>query len=255
MTDEEAEILGMKRLEALNRKRSVTIHLSKEAEGNPAAIDAGIAKTLTRPTVNAARSVFELTAVNVGGNDARPSADALVAELDAQVKLVQAGNLDRAEEMLFAQAHTLDAIFSDLVRQAVPKIRDSLETADAFMRLAFKAQSQCRATLETLALVKNPPNVAFVKQANIANGPQQINNGVFPPHAAENLIERSKLLRRMDESRLDTGATREAIPANKALATLEPIHRPAHNGRKGASLEKRRQGQRARPYAVAPARP
>ena len=41
--------------------------------------------------------------------------------------------------------------------------------------VAFKAQSQCRATLEALAAIKNPP-VVFARQANIAQGPQQVNN-------------------------------------------------------------------------------
>ena len=40
------------------------------------------------------------------------------------------------------------------------------------MRIALKAQSQCRATLETLAAVKNLP-VVFARQANIAQGPQR----------------------------------------------------------------------------------
>jgi len=35
------------------------------------------------------------------------------------------------------------------------------------MRLAFKAQSQARATIETSAEIKNPHQFAFVKQANI----------------------------------------------------------------------------------------
>ena len=48
-------------------------------------------------------------------------------------------------------------------------------------KLALKAQSQCRATLETLAAIKNPP-VIFVKQAN---GHQQVNNGVAASHTAE----------------------------------------------------------------------
>ena len=47
------------------------------------------------------------------------------------------------------------------------------------MRMALKAQSQCRATLETLATIKNPPAV-FARQANIAQGPQQVNNGMMP---------------------------------------------------------------------------
>jgi len=51
------------------------------------------------------------------------------------------------------------------------------------MRLAFKAQAQCRATVETLAEMKNPHPFAFVKQANIANGPQQVNNGASVSNA------------------------------------------------------------------------
>jgi hypothetical protein len=35
------------------------------------------------------------------------------------------------------------------------------------MRLALRAQGQCRATLETLAVMKSPPTV-FARQANIA---------------------------------------------------------------------------------------
>jgi hypothetical protein len=45
------------------------------------------------------------------------------------------------------------------------------------MRLALKAQSQSRATVETLAAIKNPP-VVYARQANFAAGHQQVNNGV-----------------------------------------------------------------------------
>ena len=39
------------------------------------------------------------------------------------------------------------------------------------MRLALKAQSQARATAETLALMKNP--MPYIRQANIAHGPSR----------------------------------------------------------------------------------
>ena len=42
------------------------------------------------------------------------------------------------------------------------------------MRLALKAQAQARSTAEALALLKNP--MPYIRQANIANGPQQVNN-------------------------------------------------------------------------------
>ena len=51
-----------------------------------------------------------------------------------------------------------------------------MQAAETYVRLALKAQAQCRATLETLATIKNPP-VVYARQANIAAGRQQVNNG------------------------------------------------------------------------------
>lgn len=44
-----------------------------------------------------------------------------------------------------------------------------MDNMDKFFRLALKAQNQIRATLQTLAELKAPKQVAFVKQANIGN--------------------------------------------------------------------------------------
>lgn len=89
-----------------------------------------------------------------------------------------------------------------------------------YLRLALKAQSQRRATLETLATIKNPP-VIYAKQANIANGPQQVNNGTMPaPAGWENSIEPNKLLEQQHEQRLDTGTQGTTIGADSAMATL-----------------------------------
>jgi hypothetical protein len=69
----------------------------------------------------------------------------------------------------------VDAIFASLARRAQMNMGEYMNAVDRYMRLALKAQGQCRATLETLAAIKNPP-VVFAKQANIAQGPQQVNN-------------------------------------------------------------------------------
>ena len=47
----------------------------------------------------------------------------------------------------------------------------------AFLGLALKAQAQSRATISALVDLKYPRQATFVKQANIAHGPQQVNNG------------------------------------------------------------------------------
>ena len=91
------------------------------------------------------------------------------------------------------------------------------------MRIALKAQSQCRATVETLATIKNPP-VVFARQANIAQGPQQVNNGMMPagePRArgkSENTP--NELLEEKPHERLDTRTTSAASGTDPQLATV-----------------------------------
>lgn len=84
-----------------------------------------------------------------------------------------AGDMGRFERVLTNQFLTLDALFNNLAQRSGRQ--DSFKGIEVLMRLALKAQSQARATAETLALMKNP--MPYIKQANIANGPQQVNNG------------------------------------------------------------------------------
>ena len=44
------------------------------------------------------------------------------------------------------------------------------------MGMALNAQAQSRATISELVDLKYPRQATFVKQSNIANGPQQVNN-------------------------------------------------------------------------------
>jgi hypothetical protein len=98
------------------------------------------------------------------------------------------------------------------------------------LRLALKAQRQCRATLETLVAIKNPQPMAFVRQANIAHGPQQVNNGAVQPGEpsraweAENL--QNKLLEAQNGERLDFGAPGAAGGADSQMETVGAVHRP-----------------------------
>ena len=80
--------------------------------------------------------------------------------------------LSLAESILVSQAQSLNAIFCDMAIRA--NRQEYMANMDKLLKLALKAQSQCRATLETLANIKNPP-IVFAKHANIAHH-QQINN-------------------------------------------------------------------------------
>ncbi len=80
--------------------------------------------------------------------------------------------LHLTENILISQAQSLNVMFCDLAIKA--NNQKHIDNMDKFLKLALKAQSQCRATLETLANIKNPP-IVFAKHANIAHY-HQINN-------------------------------------------------------------------------------
>ena len=63
------------------------------------------------------------------------------------------------------------------------------------------------------------------RQANIAHGHQQMNNGE-PTRTREVQSEQSKLLEQTNGERLDTGAAGQAVGSDPAMATVGAIHRP-----------------------------
>jgi hypothetical protein len=90
-------------------------------------------------------------------------------------------------------------------------------------------QAQCRATWHTLATIKNPPMMGYVKQANIAHGLQQVNNFAASQDAAsarsENENLQNELLEAKDGERLDFGAASKTSKADSAMATMGKSHR------------------------------
>lgn len=140
-----------------------------------------VARGVLQPSIQAA---ITLSAVDVN-KFPDLQINELVAELEDQSKGISAGDMTRLEAMLTAQAHTLDALFNRLVRQGVLNVGQHGEAADRYLRLALRAQAQVRATAETLHEMKHPRPVAFVQQANIAHGPQQVNNGSCPTRTEE----------------------------------------------------------------------
>ena len=146
---------------------------------------------------------------------------------------VNCGDLSNAERVLNAQALTLNAMFSELARRAAINMGTHLGASETYMRLALKAQSQSRATFETLAAIKNPP-VVFAKQMNVANGPQQVNNdinslsgptGHIGARAGELEMAQNKLLEGPDGERLDSRTTSETGRGNQKVAAVGAINR------------------------------
>jgi len=186
---------------------TVNVSLKKDEDRNEA-----LANVLLRPSVQAAVTIQQW--------ENSSDVSSMMNALSTQIDLVKDGNMGRPEAMLLAQAHTLDALFNNLAKRA--HNQQYLKQFETYLRLAFKAQSQCRATLETLAALKNPP-VIFAKQANISNGHQQINNGVPATHTEKTQNQQNELLveAQHGSETLDTRTTSATIGKDHAMATLE----------------------------------
>lgn len=168
-----------------------------------------------------------------------------VAAVHKTVGQVQGGDIKPIEAILAAQATTLDTMFTELARRASANMGEYLDAADKYMRLALKAQSQCRATLETLADIKNPRPVAFVKQANISSGPQQVNNGTGQqsPARVEDATSAPNKLLEDGHERLDIGASQAASEADQKLEAVGAVNRTKDDGRQIAGCQKRLEGR------------
>ena len=191
-----------------------------------------VAKTLTRPEIGAA------AVIGVWQKDTH-DINVLAAELGRQVEAVNSGDMQRVEGILIAQAHALDNIFANLARRAANQ--EYLKQWEAYMRMAMKAQNQCRMTLETLATIKNPP-VVFARQANINNGgQQQVNNGAqaeaprapahfahATAHAANPATAQTGLLGVSDGERMDTRAAGTTSGTDPLETTMGVINRASH---------------------------
>lgn len=180
-----------------------------------------LARTTLRPSIKGAVTIKEYSK-KYGDLDLM----GLVGELSDQAKAANDGNLKRAEGMLMIQAHTLDAIFNNLAQRSINA--EYMDNLDRYLRLALKAQSQCRATLETLSALKNPAPVAFVRQANIANGPQQVNNSLAENTSRTGISENqpNKVLEHQHGERLDFGTTSATGGTDSPMETVGAINRP-----------------------------
>ena len=197
--------------------------VSRLPEQSPAQ---ALARTALRPAINGA-VVVKAYQGNLLGKDVDMSE--LVQGLTDSCKRVNAGDLSTLEAMLVSQATALQTIFTSLVCKA--QVQTQLRHLEAFMGLAFKAQAQSRATISALVDLKYPRQATFVKQANIAHGPQQvINAGAAAElkeqyaqaraHAGKSEPEQSKLMEADHGNYMDTRAQSTASGVNPHMATV-----------------------------------
>lgn len=194
-------------------RQSLTIYDSPED------IDSATAEALSRPEVRAASIIQKF--------DDNLDLTSLAHELKKQTDALQSGDMSRPEAMLVAQAHTLDALFSNLARRAQAIMEaGNLDAGERYMRLGLKAQAQTIRTIEALGELKNPKHIAFVAQANIAHGHQQINNGSRAQEYQNRQIKLSAGVG--NELYQDTRTSSVTGKTNQGMETLGAVHRSKH---------------------------
>ncbi len=154
---------------------------------------------------------------------------AMHARMTGTAKDAASGDLQTLERMLSGQAQTLNMMFTELARRAALNMGQHMQAAEMYLRMAFKAQAQSRATVDALAEMKNPRAVAFVKQANIAQQ-QQVNNGTpaLHAHARERAKPENELLEdatHEQQQRMVPGAQAAPARGNPAMETVGAVNR------------------------------
>ena len=147
--------------------------------------------------------------------------------LREKTEAIHSNDMKPVETLLMSQALALDAMFAALARRASATMDQHLDAADKFMRLALKAQSQCRTTLETLANIKNPQPYIQHNRAQY----QQVNNGLAlspeAPPARENQKYTNELLDALNApERLDFSATQTTSKTHSGMETVAAHYRP-----------------------------
>jgi hypothetical protein len=152
--------------------------------------------------------------------------DKLVEAMTANAERVKKGDMRDMEAILVSQATVLNGLFADLVRRSAANYSSHhFEAGERYLKMAYKAQNQCRMALEALATMKSPPAI-IAKQANIAHGSQQINNGQSSAiSSAENEKLPNKVLEYSREKCLDTGKEGKTGYGDKSLETLDALNR------------------------------
>jgi hypothetical protein len=216
--------------------------MSRKDLGQEKEREQALAQTLLRPSVQAALSIKSLA----------PDSDqldlvSLINELSELVQLSNDGDSSRVEAILLAQSQTLDVLFNTLLVKGVSS--ETINHQESYLKLALKAQGQARTTIEALGRIRNPPVSNYLEQTNIAQGPQQVNNGIGGESTASKPVEteletnfeeeqvselhlENKLLDQKHAERMDTGKKSEAGRNDTAVEALEKINRPSKRCRK-----------------------
>lgn len=128
------------------------------------------------------------------------------------------GDTAKISDMLLAQAMSLDTMFTELTRRAGVNLGEYPEAAEKYLRLAFKAQANSRATLEALARM-HQPREQIVKHVTVHEGGQAVVADQFHQHSHGGRNEKPE--HQPHATRATGGST--TLPSPNPLGDAVPI--------------------------------
>lgn len=176
-----------------------------------------MARTMLRPEMKNAAAAAAYTKTMLGDDLEKPGIGDFIGHVQAETSKASDGDITAVSKMLMAQAITLDSMFAELARRAALNMGQHIPAAEKYGRLALKAQSNCRATLEALAKLHQPAKEQIVRHIHVNEGGQaiiadQVNSYTGVPQNAE-------YARQSDATRYPGGspALRRPDPLGQAL--------------------------------------
>ena len=140
-----------------------------------------LARTLLDP-VSRHASLSSAYADQLFGGDVQPSITETANLLGDELVKAVGGDITMAIRILASQAISLDAMFTELARRSAANMGQHLDAMERYMRLALKAQSASRSTLETLARL-HQPREQTVRHLHVNDGGQAVIADQFHHHA------------------------------------------------------------------------
>ena len=140
-----------------------------------------MARSMIEPYLRHSILAHDLTKKSVGDLPGQPSLNDYVHTIRNKAIQSRQGELGMASDLLIAQALSLDAMMTELLRRATMNLGDYPVAAERYARLAFKAQSNSRASLEALAKL-HQPREQTVRHVHVNEGGQAVVANNFHHH-------------------------------------------------------------------------
>ena len=138
-------------------------------------------RNLADVSLDPAASGMAAARLFIAGSFGERDSTELYLSLSDKGNAAASGDLTHYKIMLAAQADTLNSVFTELARRAALNMGEYISATEIYMRLALKAQAQCKANIEALDRLSNG-RVQTVRHVHVNEGGQAVIADEFHHH-------------------------------------------------------------------------